>query len=180
MNKFLLVIILISSSYSFSQQNVGRRTATFKLNEMALLSIAPNNNTVTLNLDSPDFSGQKVKTTSSNNAKWINFTSAIAPNSSPRNLSIRIDDGTVPPGLYLKLNIDNYTGNGKGALGAINNNITLTNNFQTIVSDIGGAYTGYGTNNGYKLTYYLEIYDYKLLNIDNSEILSISLTLTDF
>lgn len=179
MKQILILIFLLTFTVN-AQQNEGRRIATFKLKELALLNIVPNSSSVMLSLNSPNSSGEKVNTTSNNNSKWINFTSAIAKNSSPRDLSIRIEDGTVPAGIHLKLNVESYSGNGKGALGTKAGTITLNNNLQTIVSNIGGAFTGYGVNNGYKLTYFLEIYDYKLLNIDNSEILSISLTLTDF
>jgi hypothetical protein len=57
--------------------------------------------------------------------------------------------------------------------------LTLNNSPQTIISGIKGAYTGDGINNGYKLTYSLEIYDYKLLDFNQSATLSITLTLSD-
>jgi hypothetical protein len=69
-------------------------------------------------------------------------------------------------------------GIGKGKLGSPSGILTLSSTPQTIVSGIGGAYTGDG-NNGYKLTYSLEIYDYKLLDFDQSAELSITLTLSD-
>lgn len=170
-----LVIFVVNG-----QSNEASRFASFKLKEIALLSIEPTNSTIILNLGSPEFSGGKVKMVAVNNTKWINFTSSLSEKSSPRNISVKIENGKIPAGIHLKLKTEKYEGNGKGVLG-VNSDIKLLNNkSQTIVSGIGGSYTGYGVNNGYKLTYLLEIYNYELLNMDNSEVLTISLTLTDF
>ena len=176
--KQLLIFMLCTTSF-FAQQDA-RNLMTFNLNEVAMLNIAPNNNTVILNLISPNQPGDQVSFSSSNNTKWINFTSAKALASSPRNLYIKVENGTIPQGIDLKLNVSNYQGSGGGDLGTRTNNLTLNTNNQAIVSGIGGAYTGYGTNNGYRIRYVIEITDYELLNIDNSEVLTISLTLTDF
>ena len=176
----LIIIFSLISFLANGQKNEGSSSTSFKLKEIALLSIEPSNSTVILNLGSPEFSGGKVEMIAINNEKWINFTSAISNNSSSRNLSVKIEDGNIPDGLELKLKTDNYTGNGKGVLGVKTNIISLNKNSQTIISDIGGAYTGFGQNNGYKVTYLLNIYDYKLLNRNNSQVLTISLTLTDF
>lgn len=179
MNKLLILFCLLSIKI-IGQSNEASSSASFNLKEIALLNIEPSNSTVILNLGSPEFSGDKVKMIAVNNSKWINFTSAISKNSTMRNLSVKIEDGSIPPGISLKLQTDNYTGNGKGDLGIKSETITLNSKSQTIVSNIGGAFTGNGINNGYKITYLLDIYDYKLLNRDNSEVLTISLTLSDF
>lgn len=178
--KQLIVFIWLCSLSAYSQKNVDNAIATFKLKEIALLNIEPNNTTVLLSLGTPDFPGEKLKLMAVNNSKWINFTSAVSKNGSPRNLSIKIEDGNVPEGISLKVKTENYTGNGKGELGNKGEEIVLNKKFQTIVSNIRGAYTGFGINNGYKLTYILNVYDYKLLKVDNSEVLTISLTLSDF
>ncbi len=70
-------------------------------------------------------------------------------------------------------------GNGLGFRGSSAGILTLTSTPQTIVSNIRGAYTGEGIGNGYELTYYLEIFDYKLLDFNQSATLTITLTLTD-
>lgn len=179
MKHLLFILYCLITTIVYSQDDDDTEVS-FKLKEIATLNIAPNNTVVTLNLDASNSPGEKVKIVVANNTKWINFTSAISDSSSPRNLSVKIDDGEVPSGLYLKLEIANYTGNGKGQLGTPSKTITLNKSSQTIISNIGAAYTGNGINNGFELTYYLEIYNYKLLDMNNSETLSISLTLTDF
>jgi len=180
MKNLLLFLFLLITMLSYAQQNESSKTTTFKLKEIALLNIEPNNTTVVLNLNSPDFAGEKVKMITANNSTWVNFTSAVSKDSSPRDLSIKIEDGNVPAGLRLKLNTSSYSGRGKGMLGQQSGTITLNQSLQTIVSNIGGAFTGSGINNGYKLVYFLEIHDYKLLDMGNSEVLSISLTISDF
>ncbi len=178
----LLVALLFcfSTVFLFAQETEDDVELNFELEEIAVLKIEPSNTDVILNLGAPLNAGEKVKIVTANNTKWINFTSALEEEASPRNLSIKIDDGSVPSGLYLKLKTASYTGNGKGQLGVAKSLITLNNTSQIIVSDIGAAYTGSGINNGFEMTYYLEIYDYKLLDVNNSETLSISLTLTDY
>lgn len=180
MRIFIFVILGVSSLICHSQQNEKRQSASFSLEEVAMLDIEPNAHSLTLNLGVPDFAGESVKTIMSNNSKWINFSSAVSSNSSKRNLSIKIEDGDVPAGLHLKVLTDNYSGIGKGELGTPIDVVTLNKSSQPIITNIGGAYTGNGINNGYKLTYFLEIHDYKQLDVENSEIILISLTLTDF
>ena len=178
--KKLTLLIYFVVCIANGQNNEDNSYATFKLKEIALLSIEPSNSTVILNLGSPEFSGEKIEMVAVNNTKWINFTSSLSKNAAPRNISVRIEDGKVPPGINLKLKTESYSGSGKGKLGVNSDIISLSKKSQSIVTEIGGAYTGYGTNNGYKITYLLEIYDYKLLNMDDSDVLTISLTLTDF
>lgn len=180
MKPLTFLLLFLCTVSSIAQHNVDEINVSLNLKEIAMLNLEPRNSSVILNLDTPNNPGEKARVTSINNKKWINFSSAIAENSPPRNLSIKIDDGSVPTGIYLKLKISNYIGSGKGKLGVPKNEITLNRSSQVIISDIGGAFTGSGINNGYQLTYYLEIYDYKLLDINNSETLSIILTLTDF
>ncbi|MBK5208767.1 MAG: hypothetical protein JJE44_04590 [Flavobacteriaceae bacterium] len=154
-------------------------TATFELREVALLDLEPSNATVRLDIVSPKEAGKKAEVVTTNNNKWINFSSAVSDDTASRSISIEIEDGQVPPGIYLKLGISNYVGSGDGVLGSAVSRVTLNNTSQTIVSGIRGAYTGNGENNGYKLSYNLEIYDYKLLDFDQSATLNISLTLSD-
>lgn len=175
----LIYMICFFCAISSQAQDWDDTSATFKLSEIALLDLEPNNATVTLNVVAPNNAGEKALVVAANNNKWINFSSAVSAGAT-RYISIIIEDGQVPPGIYLKLRTANYSGSGDGELGSATSVVTLNNTSQTIVSNIKGAYTGNGENNGYKLTYELEIYDYKLLDFDQSATLSIRLTLTDF
>jgi hypothetical protein len=152
---------------------------TFTLSQVAMLDLEPDNLPLTLKIAAPNDAGEKALIVAANNNKWINFSSAVFPGNS-RSISIQMELGQkVPPGIYLKLNTAKYSGLGKGELGSATSVVTLNDTPQTIVSNIKGAYTGNGDDNGYKLTYELEIYDYKLLDFDQSATLSITLTLSD-
>ncbi|MDO9274961.1 MAG: hypothetical protein Q7T92_05335 [Lutibacter sp.] len=176
--KQLIFIIFSFCSISSFGQNQGSVNATFNLSRVAMLDLEPNNSTVTLSLASNE-AGEKAVVVMANNKKWINFSSAIESTAAPRSISIKIDDGQVPSGIYLKVSTSNFMGIGKGVLGSPAGILTLNSTPQTIISNIRGAYTGDGINNGYELTYYLEIFDYKLLDFNQSATLSISLTLSD-
>ncbi len=178
MRSLIYIICFFYAMSCFAQDNDDTKV-TFELSEVAMLDLEPNNTTVTLNVVAPTKAGEKAIIVAANNNKWINFSSAVSAGTM-RFISIIIEDGQVPPGIYLKLRTANYVGSGKGDTGVPTSLVTLNNSSQTIVSNIKGAYTGNGENNGYKLTYELEIYDYKLLDFDQSATLSIRLTLSDF
>lgn len=176
MKQLLIILCLFYTLLNYAQIRKSK-FVTFNLGEVAMLDIEPNNTAVILNLNAPNEAGKSAQITSTNNQKWINFTSAIY--NTQRSISIQID-GEVPSGVHLKVSTSNYTGTGRGQLGNPTSSLTLNNSSQTLVSNIGGSHTGIGMNNGYKLTYSLEIYNYKLLDFDNSTTLTINLTLTDF
>lgn len=179
--RLLIYILCCFCAISSYAQDDDDTSVTFRLREeIALLDIEPSNATVTLKVVAPNNAGEKAIIIATNNNKWINFSSAVFKDNS-RSISIVIEDGQVPPGIYLKLRTEKYSGIGKGELGSATSVVTLNNNSsQIIVSDIKGAFTGNGENNGYKITYELEIYDYELLDFDQSATLSIRLTLSDF
>lgn len=176
MRQLILIICGFCAISSFGQSQ-GSVNATFNLSQVAMLDLEPSNSTVTLNVSSPIEAGEKANIVEANNDKWINFSSAVAGNS--RSISVNIDNGQVPPGIYLKLSTSSYMGNGKGVFSEPAAILTLTSTPQVIISGIRGAFTGDGSGNGYKLTYSLEIYDYKLLDFNQSATLSITLTLFD-
>lgn len=178
MKQLILIICGLCAISSFGQSQ-GSVNATFNLSQVAMIDLEPNNSTITLNLSSAIEAGEKAAVVMTNNEKWINFSSAVTSAATPRSISIKIEDGQVPSGIYLKLSTSNYMGIGQGVLGSPAGILTLNSTPQTIISGIKGAYTGDGINNGYKLSYSLEIYDYKLLDFNQSATLSITLTLSD-
>ena len=175
--KKLIYIICGFCAISNYAQDIARVDARFKLPLVAMLDLKPNNSTVTLSLATNE-AGEKAAMVTANNKKWLNFSSAVIGNNA-RSIFVKIDGGQVPSGIYLKLSTSNVMGNGLGFRGSSAGILTLTSTPQTIVSNIRGAYTGEGIGNGYELTYYLEIFDYKLLDFNQSATLTITLTLTD-
>lgn len=148
------------------------------LPNVALLNIEPNNSAILLALQSPTVAGAPVTVPSNNAAKWLNFTSAISAGLT-RKIMAQITSGSVPSGLRLKLSLSGYSGTGSGALGSSATGLTLNNSAQNIITSIGGAFTGNGTNNGYNLVYGLEISNYSQLRYINSGTLVITYTLLD-
>lgn len=175
MKRLIFIICGFCAISNYAQNNFV--TAIFTLSQVTMIDLEPNNSTVTLNLSSAIEAGEMAKVEKTNNEQWINFSSAVAGNS--RSISVNIDDGEVPQGIYLKLSTSSYKGSGKGVFTEPAGILTLTSAPQTIISGIRGAYTGDGKDNGYKLTYSLEIYDYKLLDFNQSATLSVTLTLYD-
>lgn len=173
---FIICGFCTISSFGQSQASI---TAAFTLSQVAMLDLEPNYTTVTLNLTAPTEAGLMATVVMANNKKWLNFSSAVTSTAASRNISVKIDGGQVPPGIYLKLSTSNKSGIGQGVLGTPSGILTLTSTSQNIVSGIRGAFTGDGIGNGYELSYYLEIYDYKLLDFNQSATLSITLTLSD-
>lgn len=176
------LIYIICGLYAISSYGQIPRevVATFDLYQVAMLELYPNNSTVTLNLSSAIEAGEKAAVVTTNNDKWINFSSAVFAGNS-RSISIQMELGQkAPSGINLKLNTVKYLGSGNGELGSVTSvDAILNDQPQTIISGIKGAYTGSGINNGYKLTYSLEIYDYKLLDFNQTATLSITLTFYD-
>ena len=177
MKKLIYIICGFCAISSFGQSQSGSINATFNLYEVAMLDLEPDNSTVTLSLATNE-AGEKAAIVNANNKKWINFSSAVIGNNA-RSISVKIDGGQVPSGIYLKLSTSNIMGIGKGLRGTPAGILTLNSTPQTIVSNIRGAFTGDGIGNGYERTYNLEIFDYKLLDFNQSATLTITLTLSD-
>lgn len=157
--KKIVILFFLSlhiSLFAQTSQNV-----SLTLPSIALLDIAPNNTAFNLDMIAPTEAGNIIINSSSNSSKWINFTSAVATGIT-RRITAQVS-GTLPNGVNLKLITSSYVGSGAGILGTSTGTIFLTGTAQTVVNNIGGAFTGDGSSNGYNLNYHLEIGDYSLL-----------------
>lgn len=178
--RIVIVMLFCSSALLFGQRNEKDVSASFKLQEIALLDLEPRSTVVVLGLSAPKGPGEKATVVMAENSKWLNFTSAVKRGTSARNISIKIEDGNVPKGLVIKLKTTSFRGEGRGDLGSNVRLISLSNRSQVIVQNIGGAFTGNGQGNGYKLTYFIEVMDYDSLDMEGSDTITVSLTLSDF
>lgn len=171
----LLSILLFFGMSKCLAQTTGSAQVSVSLPSVVLLDIAPNNTVLTFNLTAPTEAGGGV-TTTTNATKWLNFTSAIAPGITR---GIRVEMvGALPAGINLNLATSAYFGIGAGALGTPVSSLVLSATSQAVVNDIGGAFTGDGSNNGYNLTYSLTIANYALLRSQSSTV-SIIYTIVD-
>ncbi|GAB3165434.1 hypothetical protein GCM10027291_08730 [Telluribacter humicola] len=144
---------------------------------VALLDIEPSNDAVVLTIPATTEAGMSLSMTS-NSSKWINYTSAILAGGSTRRITAHVSSGSVPPGVRLLLSVSSPVGAGGGSRGGSISNLALTSSAQTILSGIGGAFTGNGINNGHQLTYTLGISNYGSL-VKASSTLMVTYTLTD-
>lgn len=151
-----------------------------ELPEIALVSIAPENSTILLAMEKTEIAGEKINyTTKYDHQLWLNYTCSIAPDSPSKNLSAQIISGSVPAGLELQLMISDYSGSGKGEFGTPVPQISLQNYPQNIITNLRGSFTNKGINNGHRLEYSLAVTNYKLLDAESSNTLTIVFTISD-
>ncbi len=170
----ILLCLIIQAARCQTTANI---SVNFTLPSVALLDLN-SNSAITMNFQAPAEAGASITAPPSNSTKWVNFTSAVAPGVT-RRITAQVVSGSVPNGVRLKLETASYAGSGGGgsALGSVTSPVYLTTSATTIINSIGGAYTGNG-NNGFNLTYSLEIQTYSQLK-NTSGSFSVIYTLID-
>lgn len=178
--KAILVLFFVTHCFIAQNRDSKEVEVSLTLPEISMIGIKPENSTIVLAIETTPVAGEKgifVSKTEQN--LWLNYTCSISPESTTKNLSAQIISGSVPEGLALLLNISNYSGSGKGQFGMPLTPIELNDFPQVILTNIGGSYTKQGTNQGHQLEYQLKIINYKLLDSEKSNTLTIAYTLTD-
>jgi len=173
---FILFICLTAGAQTYQDQSLNLEVT---IPPVAILSVEPSNESIVFELDNNEIAGTNYSFVYVNNIKWLNFTSCLPIGKQSRTISAQIDNGMLPQGLELNLQISDYQGSGEGDLGTSAGKVTLTSQPQILVSNIKNGYTGSGKNNGYQLIYELKIVDYDLLAYVNESILTVSYTITD-
>lgn len=188
---FFAAVIVLSANAAFAQDtNVDSHLVTINIPEVALLDLeaASGSTDVTLAGTAPTEAGLPMTfedATAKNTSIWMNYSSIVGSTTEPlRNVSVQITDGAVPTGLKLTVLAAGDAENGGGATGGASAELTLSGALQNIVTGVGSAYTGDGAGNGHQLTYQLgyatdAATDYTSLDFDNSEVLTITYTLSD-
>jgi hypothetical protein len=173
--KFTLAIFILlctKMSYSQTQQSVSTQLT---LPSILMLEIS-NSSPLSINLQLPSIAGAPFGSSTTDNSKWLNFTSAVPPNVT-RNISAQIISGSAPSGFRLKLQTSAIAV-GTGILGSPITTVYPNSTPQNLITGIGGSYTGVGVGNGYNLTFSVEILDYSSIrNITSS--LTITYTIAD-
>lgn len=155
---------------------------TVQIPEIALIDIEPGGAAnINLTLSSPTEAGREMNTSvASDNSLWLNYSSSLAAGrTTTRKVNVQISGGEVPAGASIRLSASRYLGSGKGTFGQPSGTITLTNSPQTLISGIGGCFTGDGINNGHQLNFSLVVSDYSLLDLAQSSTLRLTYTITD-
>lgn len=173
--KPLFLLSLMISCYFFSQ-TTGSRNIAVTLPVVTLMDIEPSG-AISLNYTAPTEAGNAITAPAANTSKWINYTSAIAPSGLSRRITASVNQ-TIP-GIDIKIQAATASGSGGGTLGIPSAQITLTTTAQTIISGIGGAFTGNGSNNGHQLTITLITNNYSNLDSRSNTPVIITYTITE-
>lgn len=134
-----LLLLFLMISCDFFSQTTGSRNIAVTLPIVTLMDIEPSG-TISLNYTAPTEAGNAITAPVANTSKWINYTSAIAPSGLSRRITASVNQ-TIP-GIDIKIQAAIASGSGGGILGVPSAQITLTTAAQTIISGIGGAFTG--------------------------------------
>ncbi|WON94831.1 hypothetical protein ACLCDV_07670 [Sphingobacterium sp. Lzh-3] len=176
MIKRLIYICTLSFPFSSAAQLTGSKNVILTLPTVALLDIEPAG-LINMNFTAPTEAGSPLVNPTPNTSKWLNYTSAIAAAGSNRIITASISK--IVPGIDIKLSTASAAMGGGGALGTPSGQIILTTIAQTIVSGIGGAYTGNGANFGHQLTLTISPNNYATLSSANSTSIIIRYTISD-
>jgi hypothetical protein len=83
------------------------------------------------------------------------------------------------PGVNIRIQAAAASGAGGGTLGTSSGLVTLSTTAATIITGIGGAFTGNGPNNGHKLTISLVVNTYANLSAITNIPVVITYTITE-
>ncbi|MFN1217038.1 hypothetical protein ACKW6Q_08635 [Chryseobacterium kwangjuense] len=143
---------------------------------VTLLDVEPAG-TLTLNFTAPTEAGQALTAPAANTTKWVNYTSAIASGGLTRRVTASINQ--VIPGVSIRIQAAAASGAGGGTLGTSSGLVTLSTTAATIITGIGGAFTGTGANNGHRLTISLTVNTYSNLSARTNTPVVITYTITE-
>ncbi len=147
----LIRSLLLTASFMMSGILYCQSTVSFTLPVVTLMDIEPAGN-ITLNFIAPTEAGNALTNPTPDTSKWINYTSAITSGGLTRRITAAVNSNSILSSVNIRLQAAPASGAGGGTLGTSSGQVTLTTTPTTIISGIGGAYTGNGTNNGHRLT----------------------------
>lgn len=173
---YILIIICCLVSNRIFSQTSANRTVSLTLPIVTLMDIEPAGN-INLSFTAPTEAGKTIVNPAANTTKWINYTSAITSGGASRRITAKLD--TLIPGVNITLQAAAASGAGGGTLGTSSGLITLTTTATTIISGIGGAFTGNGTNNGHQLTITITPGNYTNLSAGTNNVVLITYTITE-
>ena len=163
-----MFLFIICSGNIYAQDN-DDIDFSIKIKEISLVNVVPNNQIISFDISVASTVGEEFPM-QYNSSKWLNYTSTHSSFSPLKTIKAHIGGGSLPKGIALYLKVGSASGNGAGHLGIPSGKITLNNSPQTVLSCIGGAYTGRGKNNGHQLNYSVKILDYeKLISVQNKK-----------
>ncbi len=172
LKRLLILASFILPGVLYCQANV-----TLTLPVVTLMDIEPAGS-ISMNFTAPTEAGNPLGNPAPNISKWINYTSAITSGGLTRKITAYISTDLIT-GVDVKLQAAAASGAGGGTLGTPSAQVTLTQTPITIISGIGGAYTGNGANNGHRLTISLVPNTYASLKAQSNIAVNIVYTITE-
>ncbi len=172
---YMIPVITALANVLFSQ-TTGNRTVSVTLPLVTLLDIEPPG-TVAMDFTAPSEAGSPLTVPIANTTKWINYTSAIAAGGLTKRITASVNQ-TIP-GINIRLQAAAASGSGGGTLGTAASPVTLATTEVNIITGIGAAFTGNGTNNGHRITISLVVSNYANLNARTNTPIIITYTITE-
>lgn len=173
--RFILLMALCTLSGSVYSQTAST-TVSLTLPVVTLMDVEPTGS-ITLSFTRPTEAGNALAAPTPNTSKWINYTSAIASGGLTRRITASVNQ--IIAGVNIRLQAAAASGAGGGTLGTSAGQVTLTTTPTTIISGIGGAFTGNGANNGHALTISLATGTYANLQAQTNTAIVITYTITE-
>ena len=179
--------LIFSANFTYAQDNnQDAHDIVINVPEVALLDLETNGNrTIKLQPEAPTEAGERLDfSKASNKDLWLNYSSIVSKENEPtRKVTVAITAGQVPNGLRVDLQASPAL-EGSGNLGKPADVLTLSENPQDLIVDIGSAFTGNGVSHGHNLAYKLDMLNTDRntdgeLDYDTSGSITITYTLTD-
>lgn len=176
MRSLLLPLYFILPGSLYAQTASASTTVSITLPVVTLMDIEPTGN-IALNFTAPTEAGNALINPAPNTSKWINYTSAITAGGLTRRITASVNK--MIDGVNIRVQAATASGAGGGTLGTPSGQVTLTMTPVTIISGIGGAYTGNGANNGHRLTLSVVPGNYGNIMPQSNNAISIIYTITE-
>jgi hypothetical protein len=178
-NMLLVAVMIFIGRESIAQ---GSANLVFNITtpRLALIDVEPSaNNNINLEIAPSAEAGESTGTVPTNNSLWINYTCSKATSEPLKKINVQVN-GMIPSGISLKLLAAQVVGAGKGQRGTVSgSSLILSTVPQTLITGIGGSYTGDGVGNGHQLTFSVDIADFNILNVVQNTTIQVIYTLAD-
>ena len=174
--KKTIILLLLTSSFSYGQVVAGTNNSssnTVTPFEFFLIDIEPDNFAIDLSPTSPSEAGESI-VFSTNTEKWINYTSSV-PLGETRSVSVSAT-GLVP-GINMSVLAAACSGC-TGSSGTPSGALILSATPQSLITAIGGVFTGDGLNSGHNITYSISVSNLSLVSAANNNV-TVIYTITD-
>ncbi len=179
-NIVLTTFVLMQTFPVFSQLNDKAVNVRFTVPEIAVVDIEPALNNVEFAISASDQPGaEPVVEQLSEESLWINYSSAIRPNSNKRKIVAQISEGEIPAGIAFFIEASAATPFGSANQGNSLGRVQMTKDPRPIISGIGSCYTGDGVNMGHELKYSIEITDFSKIESAGDQVFTVMYTISD-